>query len=64
MIPFLGITGHWVDDNWQLKETLIDFQKLSGPHSGENLQELFVECCKDLGIFRKVNNLKFNFYQC
>jgi hypothetical protein len=56
MIPFLGITGHWVNDNWQLKETLIDFQKLSGPHSGENLQELFIESCKDLGIFGKVNN--------
>jgi hypothetical protein len=58
MIPFLGITGHWINDNWQLKEALLDFRKLSGPHSGENMQELFIKCCKDLGIFGKVNNLE------
>jgi hypothetical protein len=55
MIPFLGITGHWISADWELQETLIDFIKLSGPHSGDNLQEAFVASCKDLGILTKVN---------
>ncbi|CAJ0766457.1 17422_t:CDS:2 [Entrophospora sp. SA101] len=41
-IPFLGITSHWINIDWQLQETLIDFVKLSGPHSGDNLREAFV----------------------
>ncbi|CAJ0749910.1 1008_t:CDS:2, partial [Entrophospora sp. SA101] len=41
-IPFLGITSHWINIDWQLQETLIDFVKLSGPHSGDNLREAFL----------------------
>ncbi|CAJ0883449.1 9889_t:CDS:10, partial [Entrophospora sp. SA101] len=53
-IPFLGITSHWINIDWQLQETLIDFVKLSGPHSGDNLREAFVASCRDLGIFAKL----------
>lgn len=55
MISFLGITGHWINKDWQLQEILIDFRKLSGPHSGENLKEVFMHCCKDLAILTKVS---------
>jgi hypothetical protein len=34
---------------------LLDFIKLSGPHSGENLCNAFVESCNDFGILEKVN---------
>jgi hypothetical protein len=59
-MSFLGITAHWIDDNWKLMETLADFRKLSGPHSGENLAEAFVDSCKELGILTKVSK-KFLF---
>jgi hypothetical protein len=58
MIPFFGITCHWIDEQWELKETLIDFKKLSGPHSGENLSEVFIDCCNSFGILTKVSSFK------
>jgi hypothetical protein len=36
-------------------ETLADFRKLSGPHSGENLAKAFMDSCNELGILTKVN---------
>ncbi|GBC50995.2 zinc finger BED domain-containing protein RICESLEEPER 2-like [Rhizophagus irregularis DAOM 181602=DAOM 197198] len=54
-IPFLGITVHWISQDWKLKELLLDFVKLSGPHSGENLYESFVRCvCDDMKILTKI----------
>ncbi|CAB5370059.1 unnamed protein product [Rhizophagus irregularis] len=53
-IPFLGITVHWISHEWELKEILIDFCKLSGPHSGENLHESFVKSCDDMRILTKI----------
>jgi hypothetical protein len=37
-------------------ETLIDFRKLSGPHTGENLADVFIDSCKELGILTKASN--------
>lgn len=54
MISFLGITCHWIDDNWALHETLVDFVRLSGAHSGDNLCEAFERSCRELAIFTKV----------
>ncbi|CAB4495821.1 unnamed protein product [Rhizophagus irregularis] len=53
-IPFLRITVHWISHEWELKEILIDFCKLSGPHSGENLHESFVKSCDDMRILTKI----------
>lgn len=55
-LPFLGITAHWIDHDWNLHFTLIDFQLLSGSHSGENLQEVFESSCRDFGILTKVKS--------
>jgi glycyl-tRNA synthetase alpha subunit len=38
---------------------LVDFCKLSGPHSGENLAEVFMDSCKELGILTKVTDIVF-----
>ncbi|CAG8790999.1 15313_t:CDS:2, partial [Cetraspora pellucida] len=51
---FFGITVHWISENWELKNTLLDFINLSGPHSGENLCGAFVESCYEFGILTKV----------
>ena len=61
-LSFLGITGHWVDSNWNMMETLVDFHKLSGPHTGENLADAFIDSCKELGILtRQVIVIFFGF---
>ena len=56
-IPFLGITAYWITDGWELKNTLIDFVKLEGPHSGKNIKEVFLNSPNNLGITTKVNFL-------
>jgi hypothetical protein len=61
-MAFLGITAHWITRNWELKEILIDFCKLTGSHSGENLAEVFVNCMNDLNILSKVYIIYFIFY--
>ena len=51
---FLAITAHWITEDWELKDTLIDFVDLSGPHSEENLCNAFVASCRELGILPKI----------
>jgi hypothetical protein len=53
-MAFLGITAHWITKDWELKEILIDFYKLVGSHSGENLAEAFMNCINEFNILTKV----------
>src|SRR6185369_560551 len=54
-IAFLGITCHFVDIDWCLKETLVDFIHLSGSHFGENLAKEFLKIIdEDFNILTKV----------
>ncbi|EXX59676.1 hypothetical protein RirG_186940 [Rhizophagus irregularis DAOM 197198w] len=54
-IAFLGITCHFVDVDWCLKETLVDFIHLSGSHSGENLAKEFLKSIdEDFNILTKI----------
>jgi hypothetical protein len=59
---FLAITTHWITEDWELQDNLLDFIDLSGPHSGENLCNAFVESCHDFGILTKVNFCIFCLY--
>jgi hypothetical protein len=56
-LPFLGITAHWIDFEWNLHSILIDFQQLSGPHSGANLEQVFESTCREFGILTKVRKI-------
>ena len=39
---FLVVTGYWIDDDWNLHETLLDFRHIQDRHTGELLaSELF-----------------------
>ncbi|GES89950.1 zinc finger BED domain-containing protein RICESLEEPER 2-like [Rhizophagus clarus] len=51
---FLAITVHWITKDWKLCDSLLDFIKLSGPHSGENICNAFVKSCDDFGILEKI----------
>jgi hypothetical protein len=44
VIGFLGITAHYIDASWDLKEVLVDFVDLAESHLGENLAHTFVAC--------------------
>ncbi|EXX62125.1 hypothetical protein RirG_164700 [Rhizophagus irregularis DAOM 197198w] len=54
VISFLGITCHYIDADWDLKDILVDFVDLSGPHSGENLANVFTKCLQDKKILTKI----------
>jgi uncharacterized protein involved in high-affinity Fe2+ transport len=56
-ISFLGITAHWITEDWELKNIFLDFIKLDGPHSGSNIKEAFLECLKNFKIESKVSFL-------
>jgi hypothetical protein len=54
VVAFLAITMHYIDQDWNLKEKLLDFIDLKGPHSGENLCDAFTKSCIEYGILNKV----------
>jgi hypothetical protein len=54
-MSFLGVTAHWISENWDLKQITLDFHHLEGPHSGENLSKALINILKNYGILTKVN---------
>ncbi|GBC03473.1 hypothetical protein RclHR1_05140007 [Rhizophagus clarus] len=44
---------HWIDKEWNLKYSTLDFCLLSGPHSGENLANKFFDILQDFNIATK-----------
>jgi uncharacterized protein involved in high-affinity Fe2+ transport len=54
-ISFLSITAHLITKEWELKSFLLDFIKLDGPHSGDNIKEAFLKSLKSYNIESKVS---------
>lgn len=52
---FLGVTAHWINDDWMPKEILIGFEPLTGCHTAENLVESLV---KVLDRFHLIDRLQ------
>ncbi|CAG8834972.1 1455_t:CDS:2, partial [Gigaspora margarita] len=50
---FISVTGHYIDENWALKEIIIDFGLLSGKHDGVNIANGFYHVLKDYNIASK-----------
>lgn len=42
MIAFMGVTAHYIDNDWNLQSFTIDFMNLHSSHTGSNLHEAFV----------------------
>lgn len=53
-LPFLGITVHWINQEWKICSSTLDFSFLPGSHSGENLAKKFLEVLNDFNISTKV----------
>jgi hypothetical protein len=50
----LGITVHWITNEWTLESLLLDFIKLEGSHSGDNLKAAFLQSLNEYGLSNKV----------
>lgn len=49
--PYLTVTAHWIDNDWQLQSQIIAFTEIHGEHTGANTGQILV------GIFRDYNIL-------
>jgi hypothetical protein len=59
-LPFLGITAHWISEDWELKNLLLDFIKLEGPHSGDNIAEGFLKSLSEYNLLNKVSYILYS----
>ena len=53
-LSVLGVTGHWVDDKWKLRECLLDAAEIIGDHSGQNLASHLITSLNAFEIQSKV----------
>jgi hypothetical protein len=58
-ISFLGITIHWITNDWKLNSTVLDFSYIEGPHSGENIASKLFEVLREFKLLSKVNIGKY-----
>lgn len=47
---FFGFTIHYIDDSWNVKQSLLAFKHLEGEHDGLTLSKAMIEVLEDLGI--------------
>lgn len=47
---FLGITGHFIDSNYIPQAFLLDFCRLKGPHTGDNVRNMTEEMLENLKV--------------
>ena len=54
---FIGVTGHFLDTNYVPQAILLDFSRLKGPHSGENIRHFTSEMLENLKVshFRRTS---------
>ena len=54
MLICQAITGHWIDEQWNLHEALLDFRHILGRHTGEHLGEELFEVLEYYDISSKL----------
>jgi len=59
-LPFLEITAHWISEDWELKNLLLDFIKLEGPHSSDNIPEGFLKSLSEYNLLNKVSYILYS----
>ena len=57
MTPYLGITAHYIDGDWEMRSVLIYFGELPGSHSGENIAKQIYDVLVEYHIVDKVSAL-------
>lgn len=48
--PYLTVTSHWIDANWNLHEQVLAFREIVGDHSGENTGALLINILREYGL--------------
>ena len=50
----LAVTAHWINDNWELEEILLEFKHQSDRHIGDILGDEIFEIIQKFGITEKL----------
>ena len=53
-VSFLGIVGHWLTEDFEKREELLDFVEIEGRHSGENMAERVKSILEEFEIAEKL----------
>ena len=51
--PYMVLTAHWINNEWDLKHTIIAFQRLPHPHTGRQIQNATFKILQDFSIATK-----------
>ena len=62
-ISLLGITVHWINNEWMLRERVLALENLEGEHSGEYLAKVLRTVLKEFSL-EKVQILTFCYHSC
>ncbi|KAK9364536.1 ribonuclease H-like domain-containing protein, partial [Lipomyces kononenkoae] len=53
-LPILGVIGHWLTEDFEYQEEVLEFKELEGPHSGANLADTVEELLIELDLEHKL----------
>ena len=51
--PYMVLTAHWINNEWDLKHAIIAFQRLPHPHTGIQIQNATFKILQDFSITTK-----------
>ena len=60
----LGITVHWINDEWMLRESVLALEKLKGDHYDEYLAKVLRAVLKKLFFGEEGTNFSFLYHSC
>jgi len=53
----LGITGHYISDDWNLESVMLACNQVTGRHTGDNIMMWYEEIISNFGMRGKVNHI-------
>src|SRR5215213_4682521 len=51
--PYMVLTAHWINNEWQLKRSIISFQRFPHPHTGLQIERATFKILQDFSIATK-----------
>ncbi|KAK4441860.1 Zinc finger BED domain-containing protein RICESLEEPER 1 [Sesamum alatum] len=56
-IEYMVITGHWIDESWQLQKRVLNFVHIPPPRRGLEIANAIWRCLEDWGIESKIHTI-------
>ncbi|KAK4382876.1 hypothetical protein Sango_2830700 [Sesamum angolense] len=56
-MEYMVITGHWIDQNWQLQKCVLNFVHIPPPRRGLEIADAIWRCLDDWDIQSKIHTV-------